>query len=80
MNQFVSFITDKRYSISVFSFSTTDFILSGGPSSITIISDKKPEKVLLQPDGRPLDFTYADGRITVLVDRLDIHGLLDIAY
>ncbi len=39
---------------------------------------KRPARVLLQPDGRELEFNWDSGWLTVKIDRLDIHAILEI--
>ena len=34
--------------------------------------------MLLQPGGRELAFEYTDGRAYVKVDRLDMHGVIEV--
>lgn len=48
--------------------------------SVKVQSDKKPANVYLQPDGKKLEYEYADNEITVKIDRLDIHGIIDIDF
>lgn len=38
----------------------------------------RPQKVLLQPEGRQLPLIYKDGRTSVRLPRLDIHSILEI--
>jgi hypothetical protein len=45
---------------------------------ISVLMDKKPEKIFLQPNNTPLPFTYQNGKIEVLVDKLDIHKIIEI--
>jgi hypothetical protein len=49
-----------------------------GPLEIAIQSTKKPGKITLQPEGRPLPFEYRDGAARFTVPRLDIHGIVVI--
>lgn len=42
--------------------------------------EKKPKNIYLQPDGRRLEFEYADNEITIKIDKLDIHGIIDIDF
>jgi hypothetical protein len=45
---------------------------------ISVLMDKKPKKILLQPSNTPLPFTYQNGKIEVLLDKLDIHKIIEI--
>ena len=46
--------------------------------TLSISLDKKPEKLLLQPDGKPLSFDYADGKAVVQIGRIDVHNVIEI--
>ncbi len=37
-----------------------------------------PQKLILQPQGKELNFTFANGRALVEVDRVDIHNIIQI--
>jgi len=45
---------------------------------ISIKTEKKPAKIILQPDGRELQFEYSDGISKVVVPELLIHSILEI--
>ena len=45
---------------------------------ISIALDKAPQQMLLQPGGHELAFEYTDGRAYVKVDRLDMHGVIEV--
>ncbi|MBO5896869.1 MAG: beta-galactosidase trimerization domain-containing protein [Clostridia bacterium] len=42
--------------------------------------DKKPTKITLVPENESLDFTLAEGRAEFTVPKVDIHGMVEIAY
>ena len=48
--------------------------------SLSIALDKAPEALMLQPEGRPLDFKYClnNGRAYVKIDRVDIHSIVEV--
>ena len=48
--------------------------------SVTFPSATKPSKIILQPDGKELEFTYADGKSKVAVPKLEIHSILEIIH
>jgi hypothetical protein len=48
-----------------------------GPLTITI-NRPKPSRVILQPDNKPLPYTYKDGNILVTLPVLDIHRMIVI--
>jgi hypothetical protein len=45
---------------------------------LTIRSDRKPSRITLQPAGKVCDFTYADGKVHLKVDTLEIYDILVI--
>jgi hypothetical protein len=45
---------------------------------ISILSSKKPESVLLQPEGTPLEYSFIDGQITLTLPELKIHNVVEI--
>jgi len=49
-----------------------------GPLQVTIRCEQKPSKITLQPTGEPCDFTYADGKAQVRVERLEIYDIMVI--
>lgn len=49
-----------------------------GPLQLLIGYDRKPEKITLQPGGETCDFIYADGKVQVKVDKVDIYEILVI--
>ncbi len=46
--------------------------------TVEVICDKKPEKVIMQPDGRELEFYFSDKTLEIKIDKLEIHGILEI--
>ncbi len=39
---------------------------------------QKPKAVYMQPMNKPLEFTFENGIVTVKIDKLDIHGIIDV--
>jgi hypothetical protein len=39
-------------------------------------TDKVPTKVMLEPEGEPLEFSYADGKAHITVPKLKIHAVI----
>jgi len=56
----------------------TDFIPPVHNVRVDIRAPAKPTSVSLVPDGGPVDWSWKDGRLTVTVPRLHIHGVLVI--
>ena len=48
-----------------------------GPLTITI-TRPKPKRVMLQPDNKPLRYTYKNGNIIITLPALDIHRMIVI--
>ncbi len=46
--------------------------------TVTLKSPSKPVKIVMQPEGKEIKFTYAGGKATVLIPKLDIHTILEI--
>ena len=57
---------------------TDDYIPPVLDIKLSIALPKKPGKLMLQPEGKELSFTYANGRAEVFIDRLEIHSVLEI--
>ena len=53
-----------------------DDIPAVGPLSVAICHGKRPNKVTLEPHGRAVDCTYRQGKIHVIVPRLEIHEII----
>lgn len=46
--------------------------------SLSIALPHAPKSLVLQPEGRALPFTYENGRAQVTVERIDIHGIIEV--
>ena len=57
---------------------TEDFISPVVDIKLSIELDAKPAKLILQPEGRELDFEYKNGRAYVELDRLNIHSIIEV--
>ncbi|MBQ2757212.1 MAG: hypothetical protein IJF31_01890 [Clostridia bacterium] len=55
-----------------------DFIPPVVDISLSLALDKAPQRLLLQPEGRALDFRYEGGRAYFDVPRLDIHSIVEV--
>jgi hypothetical protein len=53
-----------------------DEIPAVGPLSIQIRTENAPRKVILQPENIALDFSFSDGIVKTVVERLDIHSIV----
>lgn len=42
--------------------------------------EKKPEALILQPEGKPLAFTYGDGTARVTVDKVPFHEIIEVKF
>jgi hypothetical protein len=47
-------------------------------TDLSVTIHGKPSKIILQPEGKELEFTSANGKSTVMISRLDIHSILEI--
>ena len=47
-------------------------------TDISVHLSGKPAKIILQPEGKVLDFTFANGKTKVVVPKLDIHSILEV--
>jgi len=56
----------------------TDFIPPLEDIRLTIKTQARPKSVTWVPDGGTLDWSWTDGRLTVTVPKLKIHGVLII--
>jgi hypothetical protein len=46
--------------------------------SVSVKTPAKPVKIVMQPEGKELKFTYAGGKSTLLIPTLEIHSVLEI--
>ena len=60
------------------SCATDDYIPPVLDIKLSVALDKKPEKLVLQPENKELEFEYKDGRAYVDVNRVDIHSIIEI--
>ena len=44
---------------------------------ISVACPAAPKALVLQPEGKPLDFDYKDGRVYFTVGRVDIHSVVE---
>lgn len=59
-------------------YATDDHIPPALDVKLSIELNKKPEALLLQPEGKSLEFEWRDGRAFVCIDRLDIHSIIEV--
>ena len=57
---------------------TEDYIPACLDIKLSIALSQKPKALMLQPEGRALDFEYADGTAKVALSRLEMHDILEI--
>jgi hypothetical protein len=46
--------------------------------TVSVKTPAKPAKIVLQPEGKELKFSYSGGKSTVLIPKLEIHSILEI--
>ncbi len=46
--------------------------------SVSIRSDAKPSRILLQPGNKALEFTYGNGHSRVVVPELELHNIIEV--
>ncbi len=49
-----------------------------GPLTVSIHLKQAPKSMTMQPEGTPLDITWADGQATVAVPQLDVYSILTV--
>ena len=47
-----------------------------GPLTVAIDLDRAPKSIMMQPEGKSLDFTWANGRATDTLPRLGLYSIL----
>ena len=57
---------------------TEDYLSPVLDIRLSISANIKPDKLILQPDGMELPFTYENGRIYVDINRVDIHSIIEV--
>jgi len=60
------------------SAATEDFIPPVVDVELSLALDTEPHAIMLQPEGRKLAFTYANGHAAVKLDRVDLHEILEV--
>ena len=60
------------------SVATEDFIPACRQVALSIALEKRPEALVLQPEGRRLPFEYIGGRAAVIVDEVPLHEIIEI--
>ncbi len=45
---------------------------------LSVKTDTMPQKLVLQPENKPLDFEYKDGRVYFDIDRINIHSIVEL--
>ena len=53
-----------------------DEISPVGPLQISIMSAKKPERVMLEPAGKEMSYDYKNGKIELTLSKLEIHDII----
>ena len=53
-----------------------DQIPSIGPLQVVVNFEKKPSMVTLEPEGRKLEFSYQNNKITLILSELEIHSVI----
>ena len=46
--------------------------------SLSLQLPRAPRQIILQPEGRALEWREEKGRILVAIDRVELHGILEI--
>lgn len=57
-----------------------DYIAPACDVTVNIKSAVKPKAVIMQPNGKKLKYKYESGVITLTVDKLEIHSIIQIKY
>ena len=60
------------------SVATEDFIPACRRVVLSLALERRPEALVLQPEGRTLPFEYGNGRAGVIVDEVPLHEILEI--
>ena len=47
-----------------------------GPLTVSIRLKEPPKSITMQPEGKPLEVTWADGKATVALPRLELYSIL----
>ena len=57
---------------------TDDRIYPALDIELSIALDKRPTALILQPEGKALDFDWRGGRAYIKIDRIDIHSIIEV--
>ena len=47
--------------------------------SVSLQMDQSPNKVTCVPEDQPINFKYESGRLTFMVDKLEMHKMIEIS-
>ncbi|MBN1559649.1 hypothetical protein JW998_05325, partial [candidate division KSB1 bacterium] len=53
-----------------------DDIPAVGPLQVTVAVAQPPQRVRLQPGDRPVEYEYEKGKISLQIDRLELHDII----
>ena len=45
---------------------------------ISIESETRPHKLILQPEGKEISFEYRDGRVYFEIARMNMHNIIEV--
>lgn len=54
----------------------TDEIPPLGPLTVAVRVSQKPKRIMMQPENRPINFTYQNNHISLTIPKLAIHSIL----
>ena len=57
---------------------TEDFIPACYNVQLALNLSAKPRKLILQPEGKELDFAYENGKASVKLDKLNMHEIIEV--
>jgi hypothetical protein len=46
--------------------------------TVSIKTQTKPSRIILQPENKEIEFSFLDGKSTVRIPKLEIHSILEI--
>ncbi|MFN3380393.1 MAG: hypothetical protein ACK41O_13130, partial [Runella zeae] len=56
----------------------SDDIPSLSNLKVMVKSSQRPQKVVLQPENKLLDFAYKNGEVVFIISKLNIHSIVEI--
>ena len=72
------FITNMNGNHRSLNIATEEYITPAFNVCLSVLSGKEPKKVLLQPENKQIEYSYVDGRIELVLDKVEMQSIIQI--